>query len=73
MLPFLYFMFGSVWLCDTMFLGVGVNVQGWSKMGKRGILFLGRRVLRHADCSTKIGHLMWSELAWLELAPHEMQ
>ena len=62
MLPFLYFMFGSVWLRDTMFLGIGVNVQGWSTIGKRGIMFSGRWVLRLADCSVKIGHLAWSEL-----------
>ena len=73
MLPFLYFTFGSVWLCNVMFLGVGANVQGWSKMGRRGIVFLGRWVLRLANCSMKIGHLMRSELAWSDLVPHEMQ
>ena len=71
LLLFLYVMFGSVWLCDTVFLGIGVNVQGWSKMGKRGIVFSGRWVLRLADCSAKIGHLAWSELVWSDLVPHE--
>ena len=73
LLLFLYASFGSVWLCDTVFLGIGMNVLGWSKMGKRGIVFSGRWVLRLADCCAKIGHLAWSELAWSELVLHEMQ
>ena len=56
-----------------MFLGVGMNVQGWCKIGKRGIVSSGRQVLRLADCSAKIGHWARSELAWSELVPHEME
>ena len=42
-------------------------------MGNNSIMFLGRRLLRFVDCSVKTGHLMWSELAWSELAPQGMQ
>ena len=49
--------------CDvTLLFGVGAKVQGWSMIGKKGMVLSGRWALRLADCSARAGHLAQSEL-----------
>ena len=66
---------GFTGLCCTvtLLLGIEAKVQGWSVIGKRGMVFLGRQVFRFANCSAKVGNLSQSELVWTKATPQDTQ